>query len=87
MPSSKSGLEVNDLQHQFPEIGDEANSPSPQNGTPLNLTMDMKQPTSRSKTFEDFNPLDVFCLFFGLLRQSIWKVDPRMKRVMLEENN
>jgi hypothetical protein len=27
--------------------------------------------------------LDVFYLFFGLLRQSIWTVDPRMKRVIL----
>lgn len=27
--------------------------------------------------------LEVFYLFFGLLRQSIWTVEPRMKELML----
>ena len=29
------------------------------------------------------NQMDIFYLAFGLLRQSIWKVEPRMKKVML----
>jgi hypothetical protein len=57
--------------------------PSPQIGTSLNLTMDMEPPTTRTKTVDELDHLDVFYLFFGLLRQSIWKVDPRMKGVML----
>lgn len=31
--------------------------------------------------FED--KLDIFYLAFGQLRQSIWKVEPRMRRIML----
>jgi hypothetical protein len=66
---------VSHTTHQTPEFAPAAH---------LNLTMDMEAPTSRSKTLEDIDHLDVFYLFFGLLRQSIWKVDPRMKRVMLK---
>jgi hypothetical protein len=29
--------------------------------------------------------LDIFYLCFGLLRQSIWSVEPRMKDVMLRK--
>jgi hypothetical protein len=60
--------------HQTPEFAPAA---------PLNLTMDMEPPTTRPQTVEELDDLDVFYLFFGLLRQSIWKVDPRMKGVML----
>jgi hypothetical protein len=51
--------------------------------TPLNLTMDMEPPTTRPKTVKELDHLDVFYLFFGLLRQSIWRADPRMKGVMM----
>jgi hypothetical protein len=30
--------------------------------------------------------MDILYLAFGLLRQSIWKVEPRMKRVMLSSH-
>jgi hypothetical protein len=60
--------------HQTPEFAPPA---------PLILTMDMEPPTSRPKTLEDMEHLDVFYLFFGLLRQSIWKVDPKMKDILL----
>jgi hypothetical protein len=46
----------------------------------------MEPPPTRPKTVEELDDLDVFYLFFGLLRQSIWKVDPRMKKVMLKMN-
>lgn len=31
------------------------------------------------------NQLDIFYFCFGMLRQSIWIVEPRMKRVMLNQ--
>jgi hypothetical protein len=45
--------------------------------------MDMEPPTTRPKTVKELDHLDVFYLFFGLLRQSIWRADPRMKGVMM----
>jgi hypothetical protein len=65
---------VSHTTHQTPEFAPAA---------PLNLTTDMEPPTSRSKTFDEMEHLDVFYLFFGLLRQSIWTVDPRMKFIMI----
>lgn len=44
----------------------------------------MNTPTTRPKTVEELDHLEVFYLCFGLMRQSIWKVEPRMKRVMLK---
>jgi hypothetical protein len=67
---------VSHTTHQTPEFAPAA---------PLNPTMDMEPPISRSKTLEDMEHLDVFYLFFGLLRQSIWKVDPKMKDILLEK--
>ena len=29
--------------------------------------------------------IDIFYFFFGLLRQTIWKVEPKMKKVMLSK--
>jgi len=45
----------------------------------------MESPTTRPKTIEELEHLDIFYLFFGLFRQCIWKVDPRMKSVMLKK--
>lgn len=29
--------------------------------------------------------IDIFYFFFGLLRQTIWTVEPKMKKVMLSK--
>jgi hypothetical protein len=68
---------VSHTTHQTPEFAPAA---------PLILTMDTKPPTTRPQTVDKLDDLDVFYLFFGLFRQSIWKVDPRMKKVMLKMN-
>lgn len=38
---------------------------------------------SAKEVLEEADITDVFSFFFGLLRQSIWKVSPEMKKVML----
>jgi hypothetical protein len=69
---------VSHTTHQTPEFAP---------ATPLNLTMDMEPPTTRTKTVDELDHLDVFYLCFGLLRQSIWTVDPRMKNILLKKNH
>jgi len=65
---------VSHTTHQTPEFAPAAL---------FNLTMDTDAPSSRSKGIGDMEDFDIFYLFFGLLRQSILRVDPKMKTFII----